>query len=541
MAKYTLDENGCLDCLPLVGSQRDICRGYDGLGRPVLSHRIRKTWLKHWGLTEEQAEQHLLRHPTQKVADKKLTHGDCLSVGMFWQPPHPKEARPEDGVTLSSLNGWGPGSQLFKYYTSLKIPHCAACYALAARMDHWGPEGCEERLEMIVLEMVPRAKLWVAREYPWLSKLPGAQLISLKVIQNRLREDISRAIAAAKAARPAKVVLVGAPLREAESEKTEPTSAFIHPLYRRQKEAEIGYPLAPHKIFSKVAAVCCHFNPCGYAKLEENYYRFRDALPPDLPLWTAELAFDDKPFRLDAGERSLRFRGNASNILWQKERMLNLTLAAVPPEYDCLMWLDADLLWVNENWLPEALLALQTANAVQLFSHVVDTDITGAVVARKAGHIWARLTGQGYGRPGGAWLARREILSVPLYDHCVLGGGDSAVVYGWEDRATESVSLLTECGRTGNYFRWVKEAHAVVGSALSHVRGDVLHLYHGSRDNRQYQTRYRLLLNYGFNHETDLETDPESGLLRWTESAQREKPGLVHSVREYFFERKEDD
>lgn len=70
--------------------------------------------------------------------------------------------------------------------------------------------------------------------------------------------------------------------------------------------------------------------------------------------------------------------------------------------------------------------------------------------------------------------------------------------------------------------------------------GEVVHLYHGTRENRRYQSRYRYLADHGFDPATDIERD-ESGLLRWTDRALREKPTMVRQVAGYFLERREDD
>jgi hypothetical protein len=94
-----------------------------------------------------------------------------------------------------------------------------------------------------------------------------------------------------------------------------------------------------------LAIVTCHFNPAGYPRLAENYRIFRDALG-GLPLFTAEASFDgtfisDGPVRIEATE---------ANILWQKERLLNLVVEALPAKYDRVAWLDADVVFRRPDW-----------------------------------------------------------------------------------------------------------------------------------------------------------------------------------------------
>ena len=71
----------------------------------------------------------------------------------------------------------------------------------------------------------------------------------------------------------------------------------------------------------ELAAVCCHFNPCGYRKRIRNFHRFYDrARLAGIPLLVVELAFGDRPFELSGVPGVHRIRGGA--ILWQKERLL---------------------------------------------------------------------------------------------------------------------------------------------------------------------------------------------------------------------------
>jgi hypothetical protein len=48
------------------------------------------------------------------------------------------------------------------------------------------------------------------------------------------------------------------------------------------------------------------------------------------------------------------------------------------------------------------------------------------------------------------------------------------------------------------------------GLSLACVRGNVVHLYHGTRERRQYVERYQILHDYDYDPATDVEIDPES-------------------------------
>jgi hypothetical protein len=53
-------------------------------------------------------------------------------------------------------------------------------------------------------------------------------------------------------------------------------------------------------------------------------------------------------------------------------------------------------------------------------------------------------------------------------------------------------------------------------ASLACVPGDVVHLYHGSRQNRQYVERYQIFHDHAYDPARDVEIDPKTGLLQWS-------------------------
>lgn len=76
-----------------------------------------------------------------------------------------------DGVTADSIPpepAKGPGSELKAILTTIgiKSSNCG-CNSMAGKMDRWGPDGCEERIEEIVASMMKEA-----RRRKWLQMVP---------------------------------------------------------------------------------------------------------------------------------------------------------------------------------------------------------------------------------------------------------------------------------------------------------------------------------------------------------------------------------
>lgn len=290
----------------------------------------------------------------------------------------------------------------------------------------------------------------------------------------------------------------------------------------------------------RLAAVACYFNPLGYRSLRENYVRFvREFALWSVPLYVAEIAFGDEPFvDLPNVEQThvLRLRATERHLLWQKERLLNLIVERLPAEFDSVAFIDADVTLLNRRWVEQCVETLSRFPLVQLWDRWHFLDATGSLIQTgvSVGHWGCRYLAQ-QGHPGGAWAARREVF--PIYDGHVLGGGDSCLIEAALGvRQSFLLSQLNPEWRESlrEYEARMEEA---VGGRVSTLSGDMVHHYHGSRSNRQYAERTRLLVAHDFLPERHLWID-DNGLFCWSEAA---SPELQRCVRDYFTFRREDE
>ncbi len=297
-------------------------------------------------------------------------------------------------------------------------------------------------------------------------------------------------------------------------------------------------------------AITCYFNPAGSQRRRANYRRFRERL--GVPLATVELAYGDS-FELggDDADRLIQLRGE--DILWQKERLLNLALAELPSACATVAWLDCDVIIAARDWPVRALEALERHRLVQLFSrvhflpatwpagdmHVGDAVLTrpAVVAAIDAGmgvRGWVDGNG-GVSRPklglGYAWAAPREILDRHgFYDACIIGGGDRALLsgaYGCFEHVIKR-QHMNESQRE-RYLTWARPFYEDVDGAVAFVPGDLFHLWHGELGSRLYARRHEELSRLAFDPATDI-TVAANGSWRWNS----EKPGLHAYLRQYF-------
>lgn len=298
---------------------------------------------------------------------------------------------------------------------------------------------------------------------------------------------------------------------------------------------------SPPSVAGDLAALTCYFNPCGYRSRRAHYERFAQGLASQgVPLFTAELAFDDRPFVLNGPAGVQRFRSR--HVLWHKERLLNLLVRSLPERYDKIAWIDADLLFDNPDWPALAAATLERVPVAQLFDRAVHLGPDDAPQWSVRGVAWGHRhrprTARDFGRyhPGFAWAARRELLEAHgLLDHHVLGGADSVMacaMFGWW---THSMLAGLHPALRERTLDWARSFWRDVRGQVDHVPGRVRHLWHGERGDRRYNERREWLARFEFDPWFHL-CDGAAGLWEWRETA----APLADRVRRYFHERRED-
>ena len=83
---------------------------------------------------------------------------------------------------------------------------------------------------------------------------------------------------------------------------------------------------------------------------------------------------------------------------------------------------------------------------------------------------------------------------------------------------------------------WQRRVAEVVRGDINYVGGNIYHLWHGSKKNRAYDVRGRIL--EGFDPSVHIKAADDDSLYEWTRAARRTP--LVSQVNKYFNRRKED-
>src|SRR5215203_77291 len=133
-------------------------------------------------------------------------------------------------------------------------------------------------------------------------------------------------------------------------------------------EARHTMSSANHHAGQPLWAITSYFNPMRYKRKLANYRLFREHLP--LPLITVELSFGANDFDLREGEADILIQLRGGDVLWQKERLLNVALRALPSECTKVVWLDCDVVFGGGGWAEEVSGLLDEFPLVQAFSRI---------------------------------------------------------------------------------------------------------------------------------------------------------------------------
>jgi hypothetical protein len=310
-------------------------------------------------------------------------------------------------------------------------------------------------------------------------------------------------------------------------------------------------PADSYKPVGDLWIISSFFNANGYRTKLQNYERFIRTIDLSGLNWlVVECAFGDMPFALPESPSLIRV--TTRDIMWQKERLLNIALSRLPPDCAKVAWLDCDVLFENSEWAVQASRMLDTYPVVQLFDKVIRLP-RGHAAFSGEGDAWDSfasvyrdqpnrlLVGDfaSHGHSGFGWAARREVLlEHGLYDACISGSGDHMMAHAfcgdWESPCIDRI-LGENNPHREHFSNWCRRVYKNVRARVGCVAGTLLHLWHGDIGNRRYVMRNRELAALDFNPYRDIQTNSE-GCWAWAS----DNPALHRWAEGYYAGRKED-
>jgi hypothetical protein len=303
-------------------------------------------------------------------------------------------------------------------------------------------------------------------------------------------------------------------------------------------------------------AITSYFNPVDYVSRLRNYRIFRANLA--VPLVAVELSLKGR-FELSRDDAEIVVQIAGGDVLWQKERLLNVALGALPDECEHVAWLDCDVVFATRDWADRASHALRDFHLIQLFRERCNLPPSAQVLSGHNGSCDSVSQSLGYkialgmaqaddfrrsdaplernSTTGLAWAARRDLLTKHgLYDACILGSGDRSILCAAMGAFQYGIDAVGMRGaQIEHYLAWAEPFYRTVNGRVAFIDGRISHLWHGSLTYRQYARRHEGLARFQFSPYTDIVLDP-SGCWRWN----GDKTDMHEYVKSYFESRKED-
>lgn len=298
-------------------------------------------------------------------------------------------------------------------------------------------------------------------------------------------------------------------------------------------------------------------NPMRWKSRLANFRRFEDAiLGSDISLTTVELAYGEAPFDLPDREGVRRMRYRTNDVLWHKENLINLAERRL--QYDYAAYVDGDLLFWGSDWALKTFHALQVYPLVQISTSLVnlgpppDEEAKSAVPSFMSVHFsdydshrteWfdngLPVSATRHGYPGGAWAWRKaawhEMGGLP--ERCILGSADYHAAFAVVDMPGDPVIENRDYseGYRSYIADWRRQAFSAIKGHVGIVPGTMHHLWHGRMEDRQYETRPRVLVRNRYDPHFDVRSRHD-GILEFAGN----KPMLRRDLLAYFRSRNED-
>lgn len=320
--------------------------------------------------------------------------------------------------------------------------------------------------------------------------------------------------------------------------------------------------------------ITSYYNPARYSRRLQNFRAFRRLL--NAPLMAVEIA-GPNAHQLARDDADIVVSLTGEDRIWQKERLMNIGVAALPAHVEYVAWVDCDLIFEDEDWTSKTAARLEKnggllqlfelslhlprevdpgkasvsecRNAVPLLAGVsigsslrssaFDSNEMKLTQARQAPNL------SSYHRAidrhncyGMAWAAHRATVEkCGQYDRNIVGGGDAVHVYAALSRLDDYwfFRAVTE-QQKHDIRRWTRTARdAGLLAHIDSLEGNAYHLWHGDLRNRNYRGRYDILTKHDFDPAKDIEI-AENGAWRWTNPESE----LAREVANYFGHRRED-
>jgi hypothetical protein len=199
------------------------------------------------------------------------------------------------------------------------------------------------------------------------------------------------------------------------------------------------------------------------------------------------------------------------DIMWYKEHLINRAIQKLPKNWKYVAWIDADLTFLNRNWVEDTKAELDKCDVVQIWQKCVNLGEKGDIAKLDSsfaymntlGQPWMKTHKYGFWHPGYAWACTRDAYTRMggLVDFAILGSADHHMALALIGKVDNS--------RPNNISDAYKQKlldyqERVTGMKLGYVEGTIVHHYHGDLQNRRYVERWDILTKHNYDPDHDI-------------------------------------
>lgn len=304
----------------------------------------------------------------------------------------------------------------------------------------------------------------------------------------------------------------------------------------------------PQSLDKRLYVILPYFNYCEYGRRKQLFIEFIERIRtiPGIRILVVEATLEGTKFQLpkSIGGVFKHVGFMTQDPIWIKENLINLAIQHLPNTWQYVSWIDADVTFLNTNWVNDTVKALQEKDVVQMFQTAVHMGPDGEAMKIEKGFGYMSQTSDqpyhkdaryGFWHPGFGWAITRKAYQQmeKLVDWGILGSGDRHM----------ALALIgkVECSYPGqisaDYATKLEEyQEKCKGLTLGFVPGTILHHWHGRIEDRKYRERWQILTKYDFQPSKDCMYN-KHGVLQLTEDGKR----MQENLREYFAGRREDE
>jgi hypothetical protein len=302
-------------------------------------------------------------------------------------------------------------------------------------------------------------------------------------------------------------------------------------------------------IDDKLHVIIVISNPCLYARryiLAKEFINRIEKEETNVTIYVVELIYKNQKFIVTDKKNKKHLQLECEIPLWHKENMINIGVKKLLPlNWKAMAWIDADIEFENTSWALDTLKILNGCkDIVQIFSHCVDMNEyeETMTVFNSWGYKYTKKlplskNSLNYWHPGYAWACTRKAYEKMggLYDKGILGSGDNIMAYSFLQR---NINNALDPENSEDYKNSVYEfQEKVKNMRIGYVPGVIRHYYHGSKKNRKYGERWKILVNHKYSPNIHIKYD-NNGIIIPTKNFPKE---LIKEIYQYFEERNEDE